>query len=77
MTPKEFETAMDELGLTQGKVAKKLGVRPETVNRWLRGISGKMRNDIPGPAAAAMKSWLDEKRRITGSPLSGPEGSMV
>jgi len=76
MTPSEFESAMKSLGLTQGRVARKLGVRPETVNRWLRGVKGVMKEEVPGPAAAAISGWLKDKERLTGPPVLGEERGM-
>lgn len=60
MTSQELESAMKELGLTQGELAKRLDVRPETVHRWLRGVSGKPRK-IPGPVSVAVEMWLRQK----------------
>jgi hypothetical protein len=77
MTPAEFESAMRLLGLTQGMVAKKMGVRPETVNRWLRGVKGVLRDEVPGPAAAAMRGWMAERDRLVGPPVSGEERGMM
>ena len=61
MTSQELESAMTELGFTQGELAKRLEVRPETVHRWLRGVAGKPRA-VPGPVAVAVNLWLTEKR---------------
>lgn len=77
MTPQEFEAGLQRLGMSQGQAAKKLGVRPETVNRWLRGIKGKLRDEIPGAPAAAMEAWLAEHDRKYGPPLKTPERSMA
>jgi DNA-binding transcriptional regulator YiaG len=60
MTPQELETAMDALGLSQGALASRLAVRPETVHRWLRGVAGKPRK-VPGPVAIAVDLWMKEK----------------
>jgi DNA-binding transcriptional regulator YiaG len=75
MNSAEFEAAMNEIGLTQGEVARRLNVRTETVNRWLRGVKGIPRK-ISGPAAAAISAWLKEKRRLSGPPIGGSEGGM-
>lgn len=67
MTSQELESAMKVLNLSQGELAKKFDVRPETVHRWLRGVSGKPRK-VPGPVAVAVEMWLKQKEaeeRIT------------
>jgi plasmid maintenance system antidote protein VapI len=60
MTPQELEEAMKKLGLSQGALARKMDVRPETVHRWLHGVAGKPRK-IPGPVAVAVSMWLEQK----------------
>jgi transcriptional regulator with XRE-family HTH domain len=61
MDSTELQGAMKALGdLSQGELAKRLGVRPETVHRWLRGVKGKPRN-VPGPAAIAIQQWVRDK----------------
>jgi transposase len=62
MDSRELQQAMHSLGgISQGELAKRLGVRPETVHRWIRGVKGKPRN-VPGPAAIAIRQWIDEKK---------------
>lgn len=60
MTGEELEAAMKELELSQGDLAKRMDVRPETVHRWLRGVGGKPRK-VPGPVAVAVNLWLQAK----------------
>lgn len=60
MTSKELQEAMEILGIGQGELARRLGNRPETVNRWVNGVKGKARN-VPGPAAAAIRMWVEQK----------------
>jgi transcriptional regulator with XRE-family HTH domain len=38
MTPKTFRAIVERTGLSQAKVAARLGVNPSTVSRWLRGL---------------------------------------
>ena len=59
MTTEELKKAMEALELTQGELAKRLGIRPETVNRWLVGIKGRARK-VPGPVSAAVTCWLEK-----------------
>jgi transcriptional regulator with XRE-family HTH domain len=59
MNKEELLQAMKDLGITQSELARRLGVRPETVHRWLKGINGKPRT-VPGPASVAIKQWLRE-----------------
>lgn len=61
MTSSELEQAMDVLRITQGELARRLGVRPETVHRWLRGVKGKTR-PIPGPVGVAVTLWMKEAK---------------
>ena len=76
MNAHDLESAMSILGLTQGEVARRLGVRPETVNRWLRGVKGVSRK-VPGPAAAAIREWLKQHEKMVGPPSGGEERGMV
>jgi DNA-binding transcriptional regulator YiaG len=61
MTSQELEVAMQELGLSQGELARRLDVRPETVHRWLRGVGGTPRK-VPGPVSIAVDMWVREHR---------------
>lgn len=61
MTSDELRDALETLGISQGELARRLGNRPETVNRWVNGVRGKPRN-VPGPAAAAINMWVAAKR---------------
>lgn len=61
MTSEELKDAMEILGISQGELARRLGNRPETVNRWVNGVKGKPRK-VPGPAATAIRMWVEQKR---------------
>jgi len=39
LQPQDIRRRLDELGLTQRSFAERLGVAPETVSRWLNGLS--------------------------------------
>ena len=39
LQPQDIRRRLDELGLTQRSFAARLGVAPETVSRWLNGLS--------------------------------------
>ena len=51
MTPQEFTAARKRLGLTQAKLADRLGVNPRTVRRWEAGDSR-----IPKAVALALEA---------------------
>ena len=55
MTPQEFRAAREALSLSAHKLAGKLGVHVRTVRRWADGSQ-----DVPGPVAVAMRSFLRE-----------------
>ncbi len=50
MTPKELRDTLEQLGFNQSSFARSVGLRRETVSRWVRG-------EIPVPKLAA--SYLD------------------
>lgn len=60
MTSSELEQAMIALDISQGELARRLEVRPETVHRWLRGVKGKPRQ-IPGPVGVAVTLWMKQR----------------
>ena len=41
MTGEELREAIKCLGISQGELARRLHVRPETVNRWINGLTIK------------------------------------
>lgn len=53
MTPDEFRTSRERLGLTRDALASVLGVHPRTVARWENNESA-----IPGPALAVLTMML-------------------
>ena len=61
MTPEELRSALAQLRISQNECASRLGVRPETVNRWVNGK--RKRKLVPGPVAGAVARWLTEKRK--------------
>ena len=50
MTPEEFRSLRNQLGLSQGKLARVLGVSVNAVQRWEKDQRG-----ISGPVALAMR----------------------
>lgn len=75
MTSQELEGAMKKLSLTQGELAKRLDVRPETVHRWLRGVAGKPRK-IPGPVAVAVDMWMKQSEAPVEAPVVVTEDAL-
>ena len=55
MSAAEFREARQRLGLSVSKLAYRLGVSSRTIRRWQSGD-----DDIPGPTAVAMRSFLRE-----------------
>lgn len=68
MTSQELKNAMEVLNLTQGELARRLEVRPETVYRWVRGHVGDKPRPVPGPVAVVVNLWLKE-HAAAGSPV--------
>lgn len=56
MTPQAFTEALRVLGWTQRGFADRVGIHPQTVNRWATGYEGA---DIPKWAAAYLGAMLD------------------
>lgn len=56
MTPQAFTEALRVLGWTQKGFADRVGIHPQTVNRWATGYEG---SDIPKWAAAYLDAMLD------------------
>jgi len=54
MTPKQFRTALQRLGLNQVATARALGVTPRAVRFWVAGD-----RQIPGPVVRLLRTWLD------------------
>jgi len=50
VTAEELKTIRDQLGLTQGELAEKLGVARNTITRWEMGI-----RHIPEPVARLVR----------------------
>ncbi len=56
----KFLHILNVLGLNQTEAARKLGVNPRTVRKY---VSGKCPVPIPGPVEAALTCWYDAHRR--------------
>jgi hypothetical protein len=54
----EFRTALAQLGLTQIEAARLLSVAPRTARRWAEDNA----QEIPGPAAHALRAWIGLQR---------------
>jgi DNA-binding transcriptional regulator YiaG len=50
MTPDQYRTAIEKLGLSQTSAAKLLGVDERTSRRWANG-----ERDVPAPAARFLR----------------------
>lgn len=57
MTPADFRQARKSLGLTQGQLAKLMGVDIRTVQKWEGGERG-----IDPPAVRLLRAYLDGYR---------------
>lgn len=53
MTPADLASALTRLGLSQSEAARRCGVDPRTMRRWLAGD-----RKIPGPVVELVRTWL-------------------
>jgi DNA-binding transcriptional regulator YiaG len=58
MSPQQFRQALRQLGMSQVQAAKRLGVNPRTVRRWVAGDSR-----IPESVSLVLQLWGRERRR--------------
>jgi DNA-binding transcriptional regulator YiaG len=58
MSPQQFRYVLRQLGLSQVQAAKRLGVNPRTVRRWVAGDSR-----IPESAGLVLQLWLRAQPR--------------
>ena len=58
MTPQQFRYVLRQLGLNQVQTAKRLGINPRTLRRWVAGDSR-----IPESVSLLLEVWLRERRR--------------
>jgi hypothetical protein len=56
MTPKQFQSAIDRLGLSQVGAARLLGADPRTARRWALG-----ERSVPEPVAILLRLMLAGK----------------
>jgi len=56
MTAKQFQAALDRLGLSQVGAARLLGADPRTARRWALG-----ERSVPGPVAIILRLMLAGK----------------
>lgn len=54
MTADEFKAARDQLGWTNARLAKELGITERALYRWYKT------GNIPGPAITAIKLMLEK-----------------
>jgi hypothetical protein len=59
MTPKQFQAAIDRLGLSQVRAAKLFGADPRTARRWALG-----ERDVPECVAIVLRLLLSGKITI-------------
>lgn len=57
MTAEELKKILKDMDMSQGELARELGVRPETIYRWCKG-----RHPIPATAARVIDSLVKEKK---------------
>lgn len=69
MTPAELRRALDELGVSQMELGRRLGVAGQSVRRWVRPDGA-----VPGPVAVLMRLLVlrPELASLIGF-ASGPE----
>jgi DNA-binding transcriptional regulator YiaG len=53
MSAADFRAALARLGLSQSEAARRCGVNPRTVRRWIAGD-----RPIPGPVIALIRTWM-------------------
>ena len=58
MSPQQFRQVLRRLRLNQVQAAKRLGVNPRTLRRWVAGDSR-----IPESVGLLLQLWLRERRR--------------
>ena len=58
MSPQRFRGALRQLGVSQVQAAKRLGVNPRTLRRWVAGDSR-----IPESVGLLVELWLRDRRR--------------
>ena len=58
MSPQQFRQVLRQLGLSQVQAAKRLGVNPRTLRRWVAGDSR-----IPESVGLVLQLWLRARRR--------------
>lgn len=56
MTPADLRAALSRLGLSQSEAARRCGVDPRTMRRWLAGD-----RRIPGPVVELVRTWLAQR----------------
>jgi len=58
MTPRELRRALKRLGWTQVELARRIGVNPRTVRKWVL-------NETPmsEPASLLLREWLKQPPR--------------
>lgn len=59
MTPRQFQSAIDRLGLSQVKAAKLVEVDPRTARKWVQGV-----NRVPECVAILLRLMLAGKVTI-------------
>jgi DNA-binding transcriptional regulator YiaG len=57
MTPDELRRAISDLGMTQVAFARRIGVAPQTVRRWLAG-----QRRIPGSIVELVRLLLQKEK---------------
>lgn len=63
MTPAEFKSARQAIGLTQSALARRLGLSPVNGDRSIRRWEGEPgKRGIPGPVAELLRGWLRARK---------------
>jgi len=68
MSAEDLTKSLKVLGMSQGDLARDIGVRPETVYRWCKG-----NHPIPGSVAKVIETYLQMQAEKIAGEFNGTE----